>query len=255
MNQSDLAFLRERARAVDAEVWMDGTTLHAKRAREPRRAGRVELTYGSDLREFTVLADLADQRTERHVSGWDVAGKTRLEARGDRRASISGELERRHQRREHPASRRSATRKETLAHTVPLTEPGGAGATPSAFFKLTRAPLRRRPRRGRDRRAGLRVGGYVELDGLGPLFSGKYYLTEVTPPLRLHARHAHRVHGRAARDRHGRERGRRQVTKQTAARLSRGLSTSACRAAWAAAGTASTRRWSPTSRTPTARAA
>src|SRR5215217_4540927 len=29
-NQSDLAFLRERARASDAEVWMDGSTLHAK---------------------------------------------------------------------------------------------------------------------------------------------------------------------------------------------------------------------------------
>jgi hypothetical protein len=30
LNQSDLAFLRERARAVDAELWLDGTTLNVK---------------------------------------------------------------------------------------------------------------------------------------------------------------------------------------------------------------------------------
>src|SRR6185312_16453743 len=30
VNQSDLAFIRDRARSVDAEVWMTGNTLHAK---------------------------------------------------------------------------------------------------------------------------------------------------------------------------------------------------------------------------------
>src|SRR5215211_3725457 len=30
VNQSDLAFMRERARAVDAEVWMEGSTLNVK---------------------------------------------------------------------------------------------------------------------------------------------------------------------------------------------------------------------------------
>ena len=30
VNQSDLAFVRERARAIDAEVWMKGNTLNAK---------------------------------------------------------------------------------------------------------------------------------------------------------------------------------------------------------------------------------
>src|ERR1041385_4891832 len=30
VNQSDLAFIRERARAIDGEVWMDANTLNAK---------------------------------------------------------------------------------------------------------------------------------------------------------------------------------------------------------------------------------
>ena len=32
INQSDLAFLRERARAIDAELWMEGSTLRHKHA-------------------------------------------------------------------------------------------------------------------------------------------------------------------------------------------------------------------------------
>ena len=37
VNQSDLAFLRERARSVDAELWMDGNKLQRKAARQPQR--------------------------------------------------------------------------------------------------------------------------------------------------------------------------------------------------------------------------
>src|SRR5438128_2202319 len=77
VNQSDLAFLRERARAIDAELWMDGTSLnvkqHANRTSQP-----IALAYGIDLAAFTALADVAHQRTSVTVSGWDVAGKTSI---------------------------------------------------------------------------------------------------------------------------------------------------------------------------------
>ena len=36
VNQSDLAFVRERARAIDAEVWMKGNTLNAEAAWDSR---------------------------------------------------------------------------------------------------------------------------------------------------------------------------------------------------------------------------
>src|SRR5437762_869963 len=78
VNQSDLAFLRERARSIDAEVWMEGSTLNA-RSHTGRAGGPLKLTYQSGLRAFSVLADLAGQRTSVTVSGWDVSGKAGLQ--------------------------------------------------------------------------------------------------------------------------------------------------------------------------------
>jgi uncharacterized protein len=173
VNQSDLAFLRERARAVDAEVWVEGGTLWARK-RSARDAGTAELTWGNQLREFTVTADLAAQRTSVTVSGWDVAGKDAIRSEATSGA-ISAEL----------GSDTSgvsilagiATRKENLAHPVPITSSEGQAAA-EAFFRMSA----RRFVTGRgvaEARTGLRVGSRVELRELGPLFSGKYTVTAV----------------------------------------------------------------------------
>src|SRR5262245_763302 len=42
INQSDLAFVRERARAIDAELWMEGNTLQAQ-ARTRRNGGTLQM--------------------------------------------------------------------------------------------------------------------------------------------------------------------------------------------------------------------
>lgn len=173
-NQSDLAFLRERARASDAEVWMDGSKLLAK-GRAGRSAGGRKLTYGADLLEFNVLADLAHQRTSVFANGWDVAGKRGLQYEATD-SVIGPELDRDVSGASILASA-FGPRKEALAHTVPLTEQE-AQAHAESFFKRTA----RRFVVGRGvctASAGLRVGGYVELAGLGPLFNGRYYLSEV----------------------------------------------------------------------------
>src|SRR5262245_9053000 len=49
INQSDLAFLRERARAIGAELWMDGQTLHAE-TRAARAGSSKRLVFGRELR-------------------------------------------------------------------------------------------------------------------------------------------------------------------------------------------------------------
>jgi hypothetical protein len=90
LNQSDLAFLRERARALDAELWMTDSKLSVK-PRSSRGGSPITLTYGKELREFRVLADLAGQATSLEVTGWDVAGKTGLKERADG-AVVGGEL-------------------------------------------------------------------------------------------------------------------------------------------------------------------
>ena len=48
LNQSDLAFLRERARLVQAEVWADGRTLHFT-ARAHRQGTELTLVRGQPL--------------------------------------------------------------------------------------------------------------------------------------------------------------------------------------------------------------
>jgi uncharacterized protein len=174
LNQSDLAFLRERAEAVDAELWVEERTLHFQ-ARSRRDAGSLTLRYGSNLRELTVLADLAHQRTAVHVTGWSVGNKKGIDERAAESA-ISGEL---------GDDRGGATvleeaiaaREEYMAMPVPLAADEARARAESEY--------RRRARRfvtGQgvaDGEAGLRVGTRVTLEGLGPWFDGDYTATRV----------------------------------------------------------------------------
>jgi len=174
VNQSDLAFLRERARAMDAEIWMEGDALNAK-THSARNGGPIRMAYGALLREFSVVADLSGQRTSVNVSGWDVARKAAFRHEATE-SVISAELD---GGESGPGVLASAfgPRKEALAHTVPLSGQE-TQARAESFFKISA----RRFLTGRgvtEADARLRVGTQVELEGLGPLFSGKYYVAEV----------------------------------------------------------------------------
>jgi phage protein D len=72
MNQSDLAFLRERGERMQAEIWVSRDTLHFK-TRGNRSGNSVELVAGNQLERIEVRADLAHQRTEVHVTGFDAS--------------------------------------------------------------------------------------------------------------------------------------------------------------------------------------
>ena len=174
VNQSDLQFLRERVRSIDAELWMDGTTLHAQ-SHTRRDGGTLELSLGSALREFTVTADLDAQRTSLSVSGWDRASKSAI-AQEATESAISGELS----GGDSGASiLRTAfgERGESLTDAVPL-DSAEAQARAEALFRV-RARQFVTGRGVADTNALLRVGAYVDLQELGPLFSGRYYVTEV----------------------------------------------------------------------------
>ncbi len=84
LNQSDLAFLRERAAAIDAELWLEDRTLNVQ-AQTSRNNGTVNLSYSREGRnwlESQVLVDLAHQRTSVPVSGWDVSSKGKFDEGG-----------------------------------------------------------------------------------------------------------------------------------------------------------------------------
>ncbi len=81
-NQSDLAFLRDRARMLQAEVWCADNTLHFA-TRGNRTATSISLVLGDDLLEAQLRADLAHQRTKVKVSGYDASQRERISEQAD----------------------------------------------------------------------------------------------------------------------------------------------------------------------------
>jgi phage protein D len=174
LNQSDLAFLRERARALGAEVWVSGSTLAAT-PRTDRTARPLTLKHGADLREVRVIADLAGQRSSVDVAGWDVAGKSALKETASETA-LGGELA--NQDGGATVLRTAfAARKEAVADAVPLTSAEARAWAESVFRQRARRFL---VAHGTAQTlGGLRVGATVKLEELGPLFSGSFYVSEV----------------------------------------------------------------------------
>lgn len=173
VNQSDLAFLRERARTIDAEVWVEDETLFVE-ARGRRNRGDVILTYGQGLHEFSVLADLSCQRTSLSVCGWNVAVKEGIEHEAST-SVISGELNGDTSGID-ILQEFLGNRKELIVDTVPFNDADAK--------YMSEAQLRRKARRfvtGSGAAEGdgrIRAGTYLSLQGLGPVFNGKYYVVE-----------------------------------------------------------------------------
>jgi phage protein D len=175
LDQTDLAFLRDLARLADAEVWVDGTTLHVQ-ARARRRGASVTLAFGQTLREFQVTADLAAQRTSLRVSGWDVDGKAAIDEEATD-ACLGSELG--------PGTSSGASvlrnvlgeKVERVVHAMPLSTPEARARAEALFRREARRFVRGRAVAEGDAR--LRVGAQVTLGELGPLFNGAYEVTEV----------------------------------------------------------------------------
>ena len=174
LNQSDLAFIRERARAVDAEVWLEGETLHAQ-ARGRREAERVTLTYQQGLLELSILADLAHQRSEVTVSGWDVTAKEAIVSETGESA-IQAELNG-HIGGGSILSRAIGSRNEHIVHHAPFTSEEARQLAEAHYRTAARRFVSGQGICNGDGR--IRVGGRITLRGVGPLFKGEYYVTAV----------------------------------------------------------------------------
>jgi phage protein D len=91
-NQSDLAFLRDRAALIRAELWVEDDKLLFK-SRPKRTATELTLVQGNELLSVQVRADLAHQRTSVKISGYDARARDVIdeEATGDAiAAEVSG---------------------------------------------------------------------------------------------------------------------------------------------------------------------
>lgn len=90
-NQSDLAFLRDRARKVRAEIWCHDGTLYFQ-TRDKRKASSMTLIQGNPLISIQVRADLAHQRTAATVSGYDASERDAIDGDAESDA-IDAEIE------------------------------------------------------------------------------------------------------------------------------------------------------------------
>lgn len=175
VNQSDLAFIRDRARAIDAEIWIEDNTLRMQK-RKNRRREDISLTYQQGLMEFSVIADLASQRTSFFVTGWDVSGKSGIKSESSESA-LADELK---GKKSGARILESAfgERKELVSHLSPSSSDEARTLSDSYFCRNARRFLTGHGTADCDGR--IRVGVHLELKGLGELFNGEYYVTQVS---------------------------------------------------------------------------
>lgn len=181
VNQSDLAFLRERVTAIDAELWIDDRALYAQ-ARSRRDTGTVSSVYGGTLLEFTVLADVAHQRSSVRVSGWDVANKEPIDIEAGvsvMQAELNGGRS-----GSQVLAQALAERHERIVSAVPMSQQEAEAMAKARYRDRARGFLSASGVVDGD--AQLRVGTTVELTGLGPFFNGSYYVTLARHTFDLH---------------------------------------------------------------------
>lgn len=175
VNQSDLAFLRERARALGGELWIEDDTLHL--SDRPSRAGGnpITLSYGSTLLGFRVRADLALQRSELTVSGWNPRDKSAISETAGA-SVLSGELD---GGESGAALVDSAlgSRPDTVAHLNPADAAEARALAESWLRQIGRRFVVGQGKASPNAR--IKPGAPLDLGGLGPIFSGKYTVTEV----------------------------------------------------------------------------
>ncbi|MBY0457612.1 MAG: hypothetical protein K2V38_09765, partial [Gemmataceae bacterium] len=174
VNQSDLAFLRDRARYLDADVWLDGNELHAAQ-RSKRTEQALELTWPGQVRSVAVTADLATQRTSVKVSGWDP--RTKAVAAFEATDSALGAELRGGDSGAALLRRAFGARAEVIAHRAPLDNTAARSEAEAAFRQVARRFVVARGVAEPDGK--FRPGRPVKLVGLGPLFGGTFRLREV----------------------------------------------------------------------------
>lgn len=174
VNQSDLAFARERARAAGAELWLEDGALKAA-PRPDRSAGSLRLTLGAGLLELVVSADLAEQASGFRVAGWDVTAKEGVSHRasaGLLAAEINGGVS-------GSAVLEAALgeREQQVVHALAANEAQARSLAEAMYARTARRFVVGNGLAEGDAR--LRVGAELDLRQVGPLFEGRYRVTRV----------------------------------------------------------------------------
>lgn len=174
-NQSDLAFLRERARRLAAEVWIDGNDLHMA-TRDKRSGEAVTLIQGSNLFQARLRADLAHQRTKLVVGGFDDDAEQAIDQDADSSAVDAEAQGFRHG----VGVLQNAFDAHTSYHVrnVPLKDDQANALAKAAM--LARARRFVTVRGVADGITKIKVGALLRLERVSPVFEGDgFYVTRV----------------------------------------------------------------------------
>jgi phage protein D len=171
-DQTDLEFLRARARDIHFDMTMAGDTVlfrPAANASEPV----LTLTFADDLIEFHPRMSLLPM-TELQVRGWDPRSKDKapfaaLAVPEQQRGTMGGEMF---------AGEATGILFGSQLETVPASIASQAEADSLAAARLNQAALTFITGYGRCRgRTDLRVGKVIAIRDIGARFSGEYYVT------------------------------------------------------------------------------
>ena len=174
-SQSDLAFLRERALKLGADVWVADDTLHMA-TRDHRQGSRVTLIQGSSLMQVRLSADLAHQRSKVVVGGFDDAQAEAIDESAEDSA-VTSEA----QGNTNGVAVLQRAFGERVSHRVREIPLQGAHARDWAkAAMLTRARRFVRAAGTAEGNTNLQVGTLLRLERVAPLFEGDgYYVTRV----------------------------------------------------------------------------
>jgi len=169
-NQSDLAFLRERAARIGFEVFLDGQKLHFRKP--PEGQGQVSLAWGDELKTFSPRMTLAEQVDEVVVRGWDVQRQEAIVGRAQNGRLYPGVQEQKNGAQW--AGKFGAGKKVIVDRPVVSQSEADALAAArldeiSGAFIEAEGQAFRKPE--------IRAGRFIELTGLGERFSGHYLVT------------------------------------------------------------------------------
>jgi phage protein D len=171
-NQTDLQFLQERARRINYEVLIDGTSLSFRPVASDTRPA-LSLSLATDLSEFRARLALAGQVTEAIVRGWDAKEKQKIETPARKIDKMGG------QKHAVSLAQEAFGPAEEVVVTCPVMSREEADRLAQARLDALSLSLIQ----GEGvcpGRPELRAGKVIDIQGVGKRFSGPYYVVSAS---------------------------------------------------------------------------
>lgn len=173
-NQLDIVFLRERAKRIGYDIYIDRSggekTIYFVPSGSARQS-TFELVYGKSLIQFQPNLDTSNQVSQVQVRGWDAVNKQPIEQTVTRQdIGVSAGQ---------PELDRSFQDREEVVSDLPVNSVQEATTLAREFLQENAKSMIK----GTGSSVGfpeLRAGTAVEIGGLDELFNGRYFVTGTT---------------------------------------------------------------------------